>query len=60
MQDNLKPPCICIGSVKNGHYVHIYQGTSRSQLGPFVSRSAALWAAGQEAERLGLSRAPRT
>jgi hypothetical protein len=59
MQDNMKPPCICIGSVKDEHYVHIYQSASRSQLGPFDSRIAALWAAGQEADRLGISRDPR-
>lgn len=59
MQDNNKPPCICIGSIKDEHYVHVYLQTSRSQLGPFDSRIAALWAAGREADRLGIDRGPR-
>lgn len=58
MQDNNKRPCVCVGSVKDGHYVHVYLRTSRNQLGPFDTRIAALWAAGEEADRLGISRTP--
>lgn len=59
MQDNNKPPCICIGSIRDEHYVHIYLKTSRNQLGPFDTRIAAQWAAGKEADRLGIPRRPQ-
>lgn len=56
MQDNNKLPCVCIGSVKDQHYVHVYQRTSRSQIGPFETRIEALWAAGEESDRLKIPR----
>lgn len=58
MQDNKKLPCVCIGSVKDQHFVHVYQLATRSQIGPFDTRVAALWAAGAEADRLRIPRAP--
>jgi len=59
MQDNHKLPCVCIGSVKDQHFVHVYQPTSRSQLGPYNTRNEAIWVAGEEADRLGIPRGPR-
>ena len=59
MQDNQKLPCVCIGSVKDQFYVHVYQQTSRCQIGPFETRIEALWAAGEESDRLKIPRSPR-
>ena len=29
MQDNNKLPCVCVGSVGNLHFVHVFQPSSR-------------------------------